>query len=92
MLGSWLVEWLLPRTLLEKFLVCPCLTSGHLIWGTLDLGALQKLIHQGCLLCKGARQLYDLSRQVLFAIWIRRAWMESASLSSGRVVYFGYEI
>ncbi|KAM2165494.1 hypothetical protein ACFX1R_039636 [Malus domestica] len=72
--GSWLVEWLLAGTLLEMS-VC-----------TLDPDALQKLIHQGCLLCKGARQLYDLSRQVLFAIWIRRAWKECASLGSGRVV------
>ncbi|KAM2565030.1 hypothetical protein TB2_013264 [Malus domestica] len=34
----------------------------------------------------GARQLYDLSRQVLFAIWIGRASKECASLGSGRVV------
>ncbi|KAM1971950.1 hypothetical protein ACFX16_018816 [Malus domestica] len=92
MLGLWLVEWLLPWTLLERFLVCPSPTSGYLIWGTLNLGALQKLIHQGCLLCKDARQLHDLLRQVLFTIWIGRAWMENASLSSGRVVYSGYEI
>ena len=89
--GSWLVEWLLTRTLLERF-VSPCLTSGYLVRGTLDLDVLQKLIHQGCLLCKGARQLYDLSRQVLFAIWIGRAWKECASLSSGRVVDSGREI
>ncbi|KAM2429357.1 hypothetical protein ACFX1W_016966 [Malus domestica] len=58
--------------------VCPCPTSGYLVRGTLDPNALQKLIHQSCLLCKGARQLYDLSRQVLFAIWIGRAWKECA--------------
>ncbi|KAM2117413.1 hypothetical protein ACFX1R_010966 [Malus domestica] len=77
--------------LLERF-VCPCPTSGYLIRGTLDPDALQKLIHQSCLLCKGARQFYDLSRQVLFAIWIGRAWKECASLSSGRVVDSGREI
>ncbi|KAM2991217.1 hypothetical protein FF2_004965 [Malus domestica] len=65
--SSWLVEWLLAGTLLERS-VYPCPTSGYLVRGTLDLDALQKLIHQGCLLCKGAHQLYDLSRQVLFAI------------------------
>ncbi|KAM1049250.1 hypothetical protein ACFX2C_028373 [Malus domestica] len=37
--------------------------SGYLVQGALDLDALQKLIHQGRLLCKNARQLYDLSRQ-----------------------------
>ncbi|KAM1480307.1 hypothetical protein ACFX2I_027468 [Malus domestica] len=89
--GSWLVGWLLAVTLLERF-VCPCPTLGYLVQGTLDPNALQKLIHQGCLLCKGARQLYDLSRQVLFAIWIGRAWKECASLGSGRVVDFGREI
>ncbi|KAM2013123.1 hypothetical protein ACFX1T_024873 [Malus domestica] len=84
-LGSCLVEWLLTETLLERF-VCPCLTSGYLIWGTLDPDALKRLIHQGCLLCKGACQLYDLSRQVLFTIWIGRAWKECTFLGSGRVV------
>ena len=74
------------------FIVCPCPTSGHLVWGTLDLDALQELIHQGRLLCKGTRQLYDLSRQVLFAILIGRAWKECASLSSGRVVDSVHEI
>ncbi|KAM2848028.1 hypothetical protein COP1_001379 [Malus domestica] len=83
--GSWLVEWLLARTLLERS-VCPCPTSGYLVQGTLDPDALQKLIHQGCLLCKGARQFYDLSRQVLFAIWIGIAWKEYAFLGSGMVV------
>ncbi|KAM1171383.1 hypothetical protein ACFX2I_021639 [Malus domestica] len=91
MLGSWLVEWLLVGTLLERF-VCPCPTSGYLVRRTLDPDALQKLIHQGCLLCKGVRQLYDLSRQVLFAIWIGRAWKEYTSLGSGRVVDSGREI
>ncbi|KAM1137004.1 hypothetical protein ACFX2H_034827 [Malus domestica] len=90
-LGSWLVEWLLAETLLERF-VYPCPTSGYLVWGTLDPDALQKLIHQGCQLCKGARQLYDLLRQVLFTIWIGRAWKECASLGSGRVVDSGREI
>ncbi|KAM1218844.1 hypothetical protein ACFX15_045207 [Malus domestica] len=85
MLGSLLVEWLLAGTLLERF-VCPCPTSGYLIRGTLDPDVLQKLNHQGCLLCKGARQLYDLLRKVLFAIWIGRAWKEYASLGSGKVV------
>ncbi|KAM1423109.1 hypothetical protein ACFX13_005223 [Malus domestica] len=89
--GSWLVEWLLTGTLLEMF-VCPCPTSGYLVRGTLDPDTLQKLIHQGFLLCKGARQLYDLSRQVLFAIWIGRAWKECASLGSGKVVDFGRKI
>ncbi|KAM2795203.1 hypothetical protein COP1_006485 [Malus domestica] len=84
-------SWLLARTLLEMS-VCPCPTSGYLVRGTLDPNVLQKLIHQGCLLCKGARQLYDLSRQVLFAIWIGRAWKECASLGSERVVDFGCEI
>ncbi|KAM0985942.1 hypothetical protein ACFX2C_013167 [Malus domestica] len=65
----WLVEWQLAGTLLERF-VCSYPTSGYLVRGTLDPDALQKLIHQGCLLCKGVCQLYDLSRQVLFAIWI----------------------
>ncbi|KAM1212214.1 hypothetical protein ACFX2G_003865 [Malus domestica] len=92
MLVSWLVEWLLTGTLLEWFLICPCPNLGHLLWGTLDLGALQELIHQGRLLCKGARQLYDLSGQVLFAIRIRRAWMEYAFLSSGMVVNSGRDI
>ncbi|KAM2175369.1 hypothetical protein FF1_034771 [Malus domestica] len=69
--GSWLVEWLLAGTLLEKSF-CPCPTSGYLVQGTLDPDALQKLIHQGCLLCKGARQLYDLSRQVLFAFGLEK--------------------
>ncbi|KAM1276890.1 hypothetical protein ACFX13_030056 [Malus domestica] len=78
-------SWLLAGTLLEKF-VCLCPTSGYLVWGTLDPDTLQKLIHQSCLLCKGARQLYDLSRQVLFTIWIGKAWNECASLGSGRVV------
>ncbi|XP_068340391.1 protein TEEBE-like [Pyrus communis] len=41
-LGLWLVEWLLAGTLLERFFVCPCLTLGHLIWGTLNLGALSQ--------------------------------------------------
>ena len=41
---------------------------------------------------RGARQLYDLSRQALFAIWIERAWKEYASLSSGSVVGSGCEI
>ncbi|KAM1249750.1 hypothetical protein ACFX2H_032276 [Malus domestica] len=77
--------------LLERF-VCPCPTLGYLVRGTLDPDALQKLIHQSCLLCKGARQLYDLSRQVLFAIWIGRAWKECASLGSGNVVDSGREI
>ncbi|KAM2305802.1 hypothetical protein ACFXTH_025321 [Malus domestica] len=88
---SWLVEWPLAGTLLERS-VCPYPTSRYLVRGTLDLDALQKLIHQGCLLCKGARQLYDLSRQVLFANWIGRAWKECASLGSGRVVDSGHEI
>ncbi|KAM1912546.1 hypothetical protein ACFX14_000599 [Malus domestica] len=83
--GSWLVEWLFTGTLLERF-VYPCPTSGYLVQGTLDLDALQKLIHQGCLLCKGACQLYDLSRQVLFAVWIGKAWKECVSLGSGMVV------
>ncbi|KAM1533574.1 hypothetical protein EV2_007738 [Malus domestica] len=87
----WLVEWLFAGTLLEKS-VCPCPTSGYLVRGTLDPDALQKLIHQGCLLCKGARQLHDLSRQMLFAIWIGRAWNDCASLGSGRVVDSGREI
>ncbi|KAM2054209.1 hypothetical protein ACFX1T_003761 [Malus domestica] len=85
-LDSWLVEWLLAGTLLERFFVRPCPTLGDLVWGTLHLGALQKLIHQGRLLCKGTRQLYDLSRQVLFSIWVGRAWKECISLSSGSVV------
>ncbi|KAM1639194.1 hypothetical protein ACFXTN_008512 [Malus domestica] len=91
-LGSWLVKWPLAETLLERFFVCPCLASRHLVWGTLDLDALQKLIHQGYLLCKGACELYNLSRQVLFAIRIGRAWKECISLSSGSVVDFGREI
>ncbi|KAM1986800.1 hypothetical protein ACFX15_034147 [Malus domestica] len=66
--------------------------SSALIWGTLHLGALQELIHQGHLLCEGGRQLYDLSRQVLFAIWIGRAWKKCIFLSSGSVVDFGFEI
>ncbi|KAM2841209.1 hypothetical protein PS2_029496 [Malus domestica] len=70
---------------MERF-ICPCSTSGYLVQGMLDLDALQELIHQGCLLCKGTRQLYDLLRQLLFAIWIGRAWKECASLSSGSVV------
>ncbi|KAM1000329.1 hypothetical protein ACFX2A_007091 [Malus domestica] len=82
MLDLWLVERLFSRTLLERFLVYPCPTSGYFIWGTLDLSALQKLIHQGCLLCKGARQFYDLSGQFLFAIWIGRTWMECTSLNN----------
>ena len=89
--GLWLVEWPLAGTLLERS-VCPCPTSGHLVRGMLDLGALQELIHQGRLLCKGARQLYDLSRQVLFTIWIGRAWKKCASLGSGDVVDSGREI
>ncbi|KAM1264272.1 hypothetical protein ACFX2J_034101 [Malus domestica] len=88
-LGSWLVKWLLTRTLLERFFVCLCSTSRHLIWGTLHLGALQKLFHQGRLLCEGAHQLYDLSRQVLFSIWVGKAWKECISLSSGSVVDSG---
>ena len=70
----------------------PCPISGHLIWGTLDFGVLQELIHQGRMLCNGACQLYDLSRQVLLAIWIGRAWKKCASSSSGRVVDSGREI
>ncbi|KAM1212163.1 hypothetical protein FF1_003757 [Malus domestica] len=85
-LDSWLVEWLLTGTLLERFFVRRCPTLGDLVWGTLHLDALQKLIHQGRLLCKGTRQLYDLSRQVLFSIWVGRAWKECISLSSGSVV------
>ncbi|KAM1947729.1 hypothetical protein ACFX15_008005 [Malus domestica] len=41
---------------------------------------------------QGACQLYDLLRQVLFAIWIRRAWKECASFGSGMVVDSGREI
>ncbi|KAM2352230.1 hypothetical protein ACFXTH_006936 [Malus domestica] len=85
-LSSWLIEWLFTRTLLERFFVCPCPTLGHLVWGTLDLGALQELFHQGRLLCKGARQLYDLSGQMLFTIQIGKVWKKYTSLSSGRVV------
>ncbi|KAM1256714.1 hypothetical protein ACFX2G_031392 [Malus domestica] len=85
-------SWLLTETLLERFLVCPCPTSEHLACGTLDLGALQELIHQGRLLYKGARQLYDLSGQVLFAIRIGRAWKECASLSNRKMVYSGRKI
>ncbi|KAM1999417.1 hypothetical protein ACFX16_006846 [Malus domestica] len=92
MLSSWLVEWLLVETLLERFFVCPCPTSGHLVWATLHLGALQELVHQGCLLCESARQLYDLSRQVLFSIWVGIAWKECVFLSSESVVDFGREI
>ncbi|KAM3001420.1 hypothetical protein FF2_037713 [Malus domestica] len=91
MLDLWLVEWLLAKTLLERFFVCPCLTSGHFIWGTLDLDDLQKLIYQGPLLCKSACQFYDLSGPVLFAIRIGKAWMECASLSSRRMVCPGHE-
>ncbi|KAM1348073.1 hypothetical protein FF1_002362 [Malus domestica] len=85
-------EWLLARTLPERFPICHRPTSGHLLWGMLDLNALQELIHQGRLLCKGPHQLYDLSRQVLFAIWNGKAWKEYVSLSSGRVVDSGREI
>ena len=92
-LSSWLVEWLPCQGCCWKgSFVCLCPTSGHLVWGTLHLGALQELIHQGRLLCKGARQLYDLSRQVLFSIWIGRAWKKCVSLSSGSVVDSGHEI
>ncbi|KAM1241591.1 hypothetical protein ACFX2J_046775 [Malus domestica] len=92
MLGSWLVEWLLSRTLLERFFVYPCPTSGHLVRGTLHLDELQELIHQGRLLCEGACQLYDLLRQVLFAIWVGIAWTECVSLSNESVVDSGGEI
>ncbi|KAM2774141.1 hypothetical protein COP1_019057 [Malus domestica] len=44
-LSSWLIEWQLARTLLERFFICPCPTLGLLVWGTLDLGGLQELIH-----------------------------------------------
>ncbi|KAM1815858.1 hypothetical protein ACFX12_000330 [Malus domestica] len=60
--------------------------------GTLHLGTLQELIHQGRLLCEGARLLYDLSGQVLFVIRIGRAWKEYASLSNGMVVDSGLDI
>ncbi|KAM2323111.1 hypothetical protein PS1_019976 [Malus domestica] len=56
-----MVEWLLTGTLLEMFVICPYPTSGHFVWGTLHLGMLQELIHQGRMLRKGACQLYDLS-------------------------------
>ncbi|KAM1052746.1 hypothetical protein ACFX2J_000332 [Malus domestica] len=41
---------------------------------------------------RGCLSLYDLSRQVLFSIWIGIAWKECASLSSGRVVHSEREI
>ncbi|KAM2630913.1 hypothetical protein TB1_029727 [Malus domestica] len=72
--------------LLERFFIYLCPTSGHLVWGTLHLDVLQELIHQGRLLCKGARQLYDLLRQVLFAIRIGSAWKKCISLGSGSMV------
>ncbi|KAM2000498.1 hypothetical protein ACFX16_007794 [Malus domestica] len=86
MLCSWLVKRVLVGTLLESFFVCLYPTSGHLVWGILHLGALQELVHQGHLLCEGARQLYDLSRQVLFSIWVGIAWKKCIPLSNGSVV------
>ncbi|KAM2075410.1 hypothetical protein ACFX1T_038305 [Malus domestica] len=91
-LDLWLVKWLFAGTVLEKFFVFPCPTSRHLIKGMLHLDALQKLIHQGSLLCEGVRQLYDLLRQVLFTIWVGKAWTKCVSLSSGSMVDSKHEI
>ncbi|KAM1451127.1 hypothetical protein ACFX2I_038291 [Malus domestica] len=85
-LDLWLIKWLLAGTVLERFFVFLCPTSRHLIKGMLHLDALQELIHQGSLMCEGVRQLYDLSRQVLFTIWVGRAWTKCVSLSSGSMV------
>ena len=43
-------------------------------------------------MCDGACQLYDLLRQVLFAIWDVRDWMKFVFLSSRSVVDFGCKI
>lgn len=75
--GRYLRGFLLPLSYFR--------TPRH---GTLYLGTLQKLIHQGSLLCKGACQLYDLSRQVLFTICVGRTWTEYFSVSSESVVYY----
>ena len=39
-------------------------------------------------MCEGACQLYDLLRQVLFAIRVGKAWTKCVSLSSESVVDF----
>ena len=57
-----------------------------------DTSSGARWIYQGCFLCKGTRQLHDLSGQVVFATQIGRGWKEYTSLSSERAVNSGNEI
>ncbi|KAM2280032.1 hypothetical protein ACFX1S_040797 [Malus domestica] len=78
--------------LLERFIICPYAVSRHIVWGTLHLGTMQKLIHQGYLLREGGRQFYYLSGQMLFAMWDERTWMVGFSMGGKSVVDPRHEI